>query len=260
MRFGTTFGVLAAVIVATAAVGTAVAGLRETVVAVKPAVVAVGTYEKMRRPAAVFLGTGFAVADGRHVVTNLHVLPGRLDEGKRETMGVFTGAGGNPEFRAALQVAGDEEHDLALLRIEGAPLRPLTVGDSGSVREGDRVAFTGFPIGMVLGFYPVTHAGIVSSVTPIAIPRSDARQLEPAVLARLQSPYDVFQLDATAYPGNSGSPLYDPETGVVWGVLNMVFVKETKEHVLDRPSAISYAIPARHVRELLRGAGLLPER
>ena len=28
-------------------------------------------------------------------------------------------------------------------------------------------------------------------------------------------PFRVFQLDATAYPGNSGSPVYDPMTGAV---------------------------------------------
>ncbi len=27
-------------------------------------------------------------------------------------------------------------------------------------------------------------------------------------------------LDATAYPGNSGSPLYDPETGEVVGIIH----------------------------------------
>ena len=63
----------------------------------------------------------------------------------------------------------------------------------------------------------------------------------------------MYQLDATAYPGNSGSPLYDPETGVVIGVLNMVFVKSTKENVLSDPSGISYAIPVEYLQRLLSG-------
>ena len=61
----------------------------------------------------------------------------------------------------------------------------------------------------------------------------------------------VFQLDATAFPGNSGSPLYDPATGEVVGILNMVFVKATKESALTQPSGISYAIPSRFLIELL---------
>jgi S1-C subfamily serine protease len=62
----------------------------------------------------------------------------------------------------------------------------------------------------------------------------------------------VFQLDATAYPGNSGSPLFDPATGEVVGIVNMVFVKGTKEAALAQPSGITYAIPSQHLLELLR--------
>jgi S1-C subfamily serine protease len=64
----------------------------------------------------------------------------------------------------------------------------------------------------------------------------------------------VFQLDATSYPGNSGSPVYDPASGEVVGVLNMVFVKGTKESALTNPSGISYAIPSRHLQALIDAA------
>ena len=76
-----------------------------------------------------------------------------------------------------------------------------------------------------------------------------------AVFRRLQSgAYPVFQLDATSYPGNSGSPLYDPATGEVVGVLNMVFVKGTKEKALTDPSGISYAIPSGYLQALIGAA------
>jgi S1-C subfamily serine protease len=67
-----------------------------------------------------------------------------------------------------------------------------------------------------------------------------------------KSSYAVFQLDGTAYPGSSGSPLYDPETGVVYGVINMVFVKGLKEAALSQPSGITYAIPGNFVSDLLQ--------
>ena len=77
--------------------------------------------------------------------------------------------------------------------------------------------------------------------------------LDAKMINQLQKPiYAVFQLDGTAYPGNSGSPLYDPESGVVYGVINMVFVKGKKEAVLSNPSGITYAIPATYIQELLR--------
>lgn len=73
------------------------------------------------------------------------------------------------------------------------------------------------------------------------------------MIAQLQkSPYTVFQLDGTAYPGSSGSPLYDPETGVVYGIINMVFVKGLKETALSQPSGITYAIPSNHIYNLLQ--------
>jgi len=48
---------------------------------VKDAVVAVGTYQRMRSPQFNFRGTGFAVGDGTLVATNAHVLPENLAAG-----------------------------------------------------------------------------------------------------------------------------------------------------------------------------------
>jgi S1-C subfamily serine protease len=230
--------------------------LPDTVDKIKPAIVAVGTYQKTRRPPAIFRGTGFVVTDGLHVVTNAHVLPDKIDTEKREFVAVFAGKGEVSDVREATQVAYDPDHDLAVLKISGRPLAALTLGDSSRVREGESYAFTGFPIGMVLGLHSVTHRGIISAITPIAIPQISAQQLDKKLLARLTSPYDVFQLDATAYPGNSGSPLYDPATGQVVGILNKIFVQSTKESILEKPSGISYAIPINHLRELLKKLGI----
>jgi S1-C subfamily serine protease len=64
----------------------------------------------------------------------------------------------------------------------------------------------------------------------------------------------VFELDAIAYPGNSGSPVWHPDTGEVLGVLNSVYVKGAKEAALSAPSGISYAIPVKYVHRLLEQA------
>jgi serine protease Do len=228
------------------------AGLPETLALVRPGIVAVGTLQKTRRPPSKFLGTGFVVGDGTLIATNAHVVPDVLAVEDMERLAIFIGSGRNPQFREAKQVAMDVRHDLALLKIEGAPLPPLLLGDSARVREGQNIAFTGFPIGTVLGLFPVTHRGIISSITPIAIPAQSGRRLNTTLIKRLRDPFDVFQLDATAYPGNSGSPLFDPRTGKVIGVLNMVFVKESKESVLAKPSGISYAIPIIYLKALLK--------
>lgn len=230
--------------------------LPDTIDKVRPSVVGVGTAYPPRQPlqgaaSNALLGTGFAVGDGTLVMTNQHVLPEALDETNRQTLAVFAGRGRDAQVRPAQLVAEDVRHDLAVLRISGPPLAPLALAESDPVREGDLVVFTGFPIGAILGLYPVTHTGIVSSITPMAATSNSARELSPAQILRMRNPFDVLQLDAIAYPGNSGSPVYRPGSAEVLGVINSVFVKESRETLLERPSGISYAIPAAHAKALL---------
>jgi S1-C subfamily serine protease len=244
---------LAAVLLA--GVSRAGAQVPATIERVKASVVGIGTFQKTRAPAFRFLGTGFAVGDGATIVTNAHVLPQVLDAEKGETLTVLIpGPAREAQLRSATRGASDAAHDLALLRVEGPALPALSIRDSESVREGEAVLFTGYPIGAVLGPFPATHRGMISAITPIAIPAAHSSQLKPELIRRLGSgPFPVFQLDATAYPGNSGSPVYDPATGEVIGVVNMVFVKGTKESALTQPSGITYAIPSRYLIELLKG-------
>ena len=232
----------------------------DVIQAVKASVVAVGTFEKLRSPAFLFRATGFVVGDGSLVATNAHGLPPVLDGERTETLAVQFPDAAAPaatQRRSAKMVAVDLEHDLALLRIEGPKLTPLVLGDSSRVREGQSYLFTGFPIGDALGLIPATHHAMVSALAPIAIPTGNARQLDAPAIKRLSAnPFPVFQLDGTAYPGNSGSPLYDPGTGEVVGIINMVYVKASRETALQtaltQPSGITYAIPAQPLKLLLR--------
>ncbi len=223
---------------------------------VKSSVVAVGTYHPTRTPRAKLTGTGFVIGDGRHVITNAHVLPDVLDGKNKERIAVFAGQGSKPEVITAETVALDRNYDIAVLKMRRRKLPALRLGRSRGVEEGRRVAFTGFPIGSVLGLYPVTHTGIVSAITPIAVPVPAARQLNPKLIRRMRSSYKVFQLDATAYPGNSGSPVFDPATAEVIGIVNKVFVQGTKEALLENPSGITYAIPIHYAKDLLKKKGI----
>ena len=228
------------------------ADLVQTIERIKPSVVGIGSFLKIRSPSIQFVGTGFVVADGRYVITNAHVVAKPLDTTQMETLIVLVSKDGDPQPREAELLAIDNAHDLALLKISGDPLPALKLGDSTGVREGQSLAFTGFPIGMVLGFHPATHRGAVAAITPIALPGITAKQLTAQAISRLRNaPYRVFQLDGTAYPGNSGSPLYDPADGTVYGIINAVFVQGGREAAIGRPSGITYAIPSQYMRELL---------
>lgn len=228
---------------------------------IKPSIVGVGSQHPLRSPRIRMSGTGFVVADGRHVVTNAHVPPTLLETEKGETLAVLLrGRGGerSVEVRRAEKVANDPEHDLLLLKIEGEPLPALKLGHSDQAREGQQFYFTGYPIGAVLGLHPATHRAGLAAVAPIYSRVASVKSLTPRLIRQAEDPFLIFQLDATAYPGNSGSPVYDAETGTVMAVVNSVFIKGSKESALKDPSGISYAIPVNYVRALLESAGLKP--
>ena len=228
------------------------AELADTVAKVKPSVVGIGIHTPTSRPQNILRGTGFVIGNGHYVVTNHHVLPQTLDPKLLQKMAVFIGSGKTATVRQASIVAHSELYDLAILKISGSPLPAMVLAEGDYLREGSYIAFTGFPIGAVLGLYPVTHRGIIASITPRIVSVPDAGQLSAKMLKSLRNPYMVYQLDATAYPGNSGSAMYDIHTGMVVGIINKVFVQAGKEAVISKPSGITYAIPVKYLLELLR--------
>lgn len=230
------------------------ADIASSIAKVKPSVVIVGTFKNKNSPRFGLRGTGFVVGNGNLVITNAHVLQQPAKEDVEATLVIQIRGGQNElQMRPVTVLAVDKVHDLALLHFEGPAAPALSVRDSGSVQEGQAIAFMGFPIGGALGFSPVTHRGMVSSIAAVALPTPSAQQLNEKTIRSLRSGgnFDIFQLDGTAYPGNSGGPLFDPDTGEVLGVVNMVFIKGTRESALTNPSGISYAIPSRFVQQLL---------
>lgn len=229
------------------------AGLADTVARIKPAVVLVGTYREADSPRFQLRGTGFLAGRSQQVVTCSHVLP-LVDGAVRDNdlvVQILRPGGEWSQARVRLH-ALDARSDLALLSIDGNGGQPLALGDSSQVREGDDLAFMGFPIGNMLGYSHVVHRAMVSSITTALLPSPDAERLkEPTIRALRQGNFSIFQLDAVAYPGNSGGPLFRPDTGEVVGVMNMVFIKGTRESALSQPSGIAYAVPSARLRELM---------
>jgi serine protease Do len=217
---------------------------------VKPSIVGVGTHDPLSAPRNVIKGTGFVIGDGTLIATNFHVVDASIDKLKSQSWVVFAGSGRNSKVIKVDIVAFDEIHDLAILKMS-EKLSPLPLANSEFIPDGTDVAFTGYPIGSILGLYPVTHRGMISALTPIAVPVVDSKQLTIAMRKRLRDPFYVYQMDATAYPGNSGSPVYNLHNGDVVAIINKVFVKKTKEAVLSDPSGITYAIPVKYLDDLI---------
>ncbi len=239
---------------------TAQAGLPETIARVRPSVLPVGSYSPTDSPRFGFRGTAFAVGNGNLLATNFHVLPQGADSDSGPRMAAMVSRNNDQaELRRVSVVATDSAHDLALLKLEGAPVPPLKLDTQGQAREGQAIGLMGYPIGGALGFTPVTHRGIVAALTRVALQAPTAQQLNARAIAKLrEGNFEVLQLDATAYPGNSGGPVFDAESGTVLAVLNMVMVKSSRESALSQPTGISYAIPVRHLLALMEEVGVKP--
>lgn len=229
--------------------------LPELIRVAKPAVAAIGTFNALDSPRFSFRGTGFFVGDGTSFVTCRHVLPDASPDGRdplERLAVVLPRADGAHETRPATLIASHRGHDLAVLRVSGAPNPTLTLSAGPMAAEGTDVALVGFPLGGALGLRHVTHRGIVASVVASSLPAASARQLQESTASRLrEGSFELLQLDVVSYPGNSGGPLLDIATGHVVGVLNMALLKGQRESALSQPTGISYAIPVRYLHELL---------
>jgi len=77
----------------------------------RQAVVAVGTFAATDSPRFGFRGTGFAVGDGRRIVTCAHVIPNPLEQDLMITVPAGANASGQPQLRPVKLLRRDAAHD-----------------------------------------------------------------------------------------------------------------------------------------------------
>jgi len=218
-------------------------------------VVAVGTFNHLRNPQFKFLGSGFAVGPGTRVATCAHVIAG-LDTAANEVLAIAVprNASDPPRAFEARVFGRGTIADLATLDFFGPKLNPLTLGQPADATAGTDVVMIGFPLGTAMGLVAAIHRGVIAANTPSHVPaQSSAGLTAQAVLASRLNVLELLQLDLTAYPGNSGSPLIDTVTGAVVGVVNMGLVKGNRETAFSQPTGISYAVPVKYLLPLVPG-------
>ena len=171
-------------------------------------------------------GSGFVYDVQGHIVTNAHVV-----NDAREITITF-----NDGYVTSAQLIGaDSYSDVAVIRVDVdvERLTALTLGDSDTVRVGDRAIAIGNPFGLASSM----TSGIVSAL---------GRQLRSGeliggaeALPGFQNP-SIIQVDAQINPGNSGGPLLNSR-GEVIGVNTAI---RSSSGVFE---GIGFAVPANTV-------------
>lgn len=129
-------------------------------------------------------GSGFVITQDGYILTNYHVIDG-VDDLKVSFADGTT-------YDAVL-VGGEEDNDIAVLKIDATGLTPVVVGDSNSLKVGEQVMAIGNPLGELTFTLTV---GYVSALDR-NIAMSDGTVI------------NVLQTDAAINSGNSGGPLFN---------------------------------------------------
>lgn len=136
-------------------------------------------------------GSGVVLDDKGHILTTQHVV-----DGAEKVIVTFS----DGRVLSGKVVGGDQETDIAVVRVEGTGFRPAEYANSEELKVGQPVLAIGNPLGLPGG--PTVTSGVVSSLR---------RHLG-------RGPGDgipVIQTDAAVNPGNSGGPLVDLRGRVV---------------------------------------------
>lgn len=162
-------------------------------------------------------GTGFVITEDGYIVTCYHVISGATD--------IAVTFSDSTSYEATL-VGGDEDQDIAVLKIDATGLTPVVLGDSGLLQVGDTVTTIGNALGTLAN---TTTTGVVSALDR-AISMSDGTVI------------NVLQTDCTVNSGNSGGPLFN-QYGEVIGIVNAKYSSNSLSTSAATIEGIGFAIP-----------------
>jgi len=139
-------------------------------------------------------GSGFIITEDGYILTNYHV----IDKANAITVAFNDGT----TYPATL-VGGEEENDIAVIKIDAKGLTPVVLGKSSDMKVGEQVIAIGNPLGELT--FTETQ-GIISAMNRV-ITMSDGRKM------------NMIQTDCAINSGNSGGPLFNTH-GEVIGIVS----------------------------------------
>lgn len=168
-------------------------------------------------------GTGIIVSEDGYILTNKHVTSGARN------FSVVTNDG--TVYDNVKLVGEDPLNDLAFLKINGAKgLKPAKLGDSSSVRIGQKVVAIGNSLGE---FQNTVTYGIISG---------KGRPVTAQDESGYETLTDLLQTDAAINPGNSGGPLTNL-SGQVIGI---------NTAIAEDAQSIGFSIPINSAKGILK--------
>ena len=171
-------------------------------------------------------GSGFVIssnATSSYIVTNYHVINNVQD------IKVFFANGDSYD---ATLVGGEEDNDIAVLRIEVGNLQTVTLGDSDALNVGENV----YAIGNPLGELTFTFTGGYVSAKDRSVTMSDGTVM------------NMLQTDTAINNGNSGGPLFN-EYGQVIGIVSAKLSSSSSSEA--SVEGLGFAIPINDVRDMV---------
>ena len=166
-------------------------------------------------------GSGFVLTKDGYIVTNYHV----VKDADTVKVTMYNG----DEYDAKY-VGGDEDYDIAVIKVEAADLQPVTLGNSDNLNVGDHVLAVGNPLGELTFSM---SGGMVSCV-------NRAINVDG-------TPFNMIQTDASINPGNSGGPLFN-RYGEVVGIVSAKYSSTGNESV----EGLGFAIPINDVLAMIQ--------
>ena len=161
-------------------------------------------------------GTGFFITQDGYILTNYHV----VKDASTVKVTLYSG-----ETYDASVIGGDEDYDIAVIKIDVTGASAVVLGDSGALNIGESVAAIGNPLGELT--FSMTE-GIVSCV-------NRAVNIDG-------TPFNMIQIDCSINPGNSGGPLFN-SYGEVVGIVSAKYSSYSNTTV----EGIGFAIPINDV-------------
>ena len=168
-------------------------------------------------------GSGFILTTDGYIVTNYHVIK------NAQTIQVTLYSGAEYE---AQYVGGDEDYDIAVLKIDATDLQAVTLGDSDQLNVGDHVLAIGNPLGELTFSM---SGGMVSSVN--------------RTINVDGTPFNMIQTDTSINPGNSGGPLLN-SYGEVVGIVSAKYSSTGSSG--ESVEGLGFAIPINDVSSMIQ--------